>query len=89
MNRKQLIASALFTCLLVVPKYLFFRLDNFVLDMLLNIACFVIGGTIGALLFMKKPETADGRKEAVKKEEPLPPLPVDTKAEDYNKYMPK
>jgi hypothetical protein len=87
MNAKQFIASAFFTSLLIVPKYLFLKPGSFSLDMLLNVSCFLVGCTIGALLFMKKPATAN--EKVVKKEEPLAPVPEATKAEDFGKYMPK
>jgi hypothetical protein len=89
MNAKQLIASALFTCMLVVPRYLFFRFDSFFLEMILNVGCFLVGCTIGMLIFRKKNDAAEDTKNEVKKEAPLPPLPEATKTEDYNKYMPK
>lgn len=88
MKPKQILVSVLITCAFIIPKEFFFKPGNFWIDMALNVAGFMIGGVAGALMFGKKGNAAV-EKKTVKTEVPLAPLPEATKAEDYNKYMPK
>jgi hypothetical protein len=88
MKTKQFLLSVFVASLFIIPKEFFFKPDNFWINMALNVAGFLIGGVAGALLFMKKGNVA-AEKKPVESEIPLAPLPEATKAEDYNKYMPK
>lgn len=88
MKFKQILVSAIITVAFIVPKEFFFKPESFWMDMMLNVVGFLVGGVIGALLFMKEKEIIPEKNE---RQEYIPaaPLPDATKKEDYNKYRPK
>jgi membrane associated rhomboid family serine protease len=89
MKPKQIIVTALIAALFIIPKEFFFKPDNFLLDMALNIAGFIVGAVLSALIFANRKEAPATEKKEMQEYVPAAPMPEPTKEKDYDKYMPK